>query len=99
MNDLVFETPRNEGRRGRPKGEGKWLKLLLPLLEFKGQWVRIGLFDTPNEAYNRRGQLKSGDYTIPPGEWNFATEKKGDGSGWGLYAIYLGEVGDEREEG
>ena len=93
--DLIFERPRNEGRRGRPKGDGKWMKLLLPLLEHPGMWVRIGLFDSSNEAYNRRGQLKSGDYTIPKGKWNFATEKKEDGSGWGLYAIFLGEAEDE----
>ena len=65
---------------------GKWVRVLTPLVERPGLWVKVATKDSPDGARATASQLRRRIYRIPrPDEhWEFSSE------GYSVYARYLG---------
>lgn len=88
-NGVVWEDPpQTPGRGRRPLWPGR----LAPLLDRPDTWGRVMEYRHPTTAYGIASRLKSGDYPIPPGRWDF-TSRSVDGKGY-IYARYLGPVAE-----
>jgi hypothetical protein len=71
--------------RGQRQGVA-WHYLLEPLLKRPGQWARIHIAESPDQAMNAQHNLHRRNVTIPmpAGDWEFASR------GCEVYAKYKG---------
>jgi hypothetical protein len=77
----VFEEPKLLSK------QGKYERVLTPLMETPNQWGKIGEYKTNDSAYQAALNLRHGRYKIPgsPEVWEFTSDEAK------VYARYLEE--------
>ncbi|HVE45522.1 MAG TPA: hypothetical protein VNA57_02080 [Acidimicrobiales bacterium] len=82
--DVVWEDPPARGPHFP-----KWFDLLSPLLAHPGRWALVATKPSAKAAYATKGNLTAFKVRVPPGQWEFAARKRGEGE-FGVYARYIG---------
>lgn len=82
MSEIEWEDP-PEAFAGKST-EGKWVRLLMPMIEFPQRWAKVRTCETNNHAQSICSQLKRRKVQIPDGRWEFIGRKNI------VYARYLG---------
>lgn len=92
MAEVIWQDPPASGanRAGQPK---KWERRLTPLMAHPKRWALLMQYEGRGSAASaasalRRPNDRKGACITPPGQWEFVTRQRPDGSD--LYARYLG---------
>lgn len=95
MEDLVWEAPTFKENRGG-KRSSKWKTVAQRLQEKKGDWALLKECKGRGSAYSLASTIRTGRGSAwaPKGAFTARAEEK-DGSGWVVYARYIGEMNTE----
>lgn len=82
----VYAEPKWEAPTKTEK-QGKYERVLEPLMEKPDTWAKVGDYKSDNSAYQAALNLRHGRYSIPgsPEEWEFVSDDTA------VFAKYIGK--------